>query len=520
MQYEEIDWAGARPCSATLAVEQKLTISIGKLVGGSTSIIRGNRDRPEYIKQSAYAMQIKNARDGHVVLYDVAARRGWLVDGASALLHLVRTQVVREPYGQSGSLFNNLMFNDSTFCHPEIDGGPNAAADILTEEGNMKHIILREFDSYVEEGTSLPRLEAIPLPGEHSSKELNNPLQNAVPKSGEGRKAIYKITCMRELVSQTWSTLERIYDRQTEIATTHTTKELQNPFQTTLEGYEFMDIVSGEHTLHRRTINLQSNGTAWVDLARRMNAVVLFGQHFGHIYKPADKVGKLICNKWETVPPGHEFLAAPISLLKEIKLRNWRKGKVAKVSSEITEGLFWSLSKDAFKTCGPDCKHTFSRVQQIRCSTSEGMLTKTSSGRDDPQEFNNFADIHGAVLFGNNSNFDPSKLKPWSPKEGHAEGYDYDSGVGSSIQDSSHAISSTASSGGMELDSQASPPSTCSTIPSPSQSDQIERTDLTTQDDSTSTQVLRTKRKHIAALLNRLYQTRMMLSHSNGGVKR
>jgi hypothetical protein len=81
-------------------------------------------------------MQIKNARDAHVVLYNVAAQRGWLVDGASALLHLVRTQVVRERFGRSGSLFNRLRFNESIFHHPKIDGGPNAAADILTEEGN------------------------------------------------------------------------------------------------------------------------------------------------------------------------------------------------------------------------------------------------------------------------------------------------------------------------------------------------------------------------------------------------
>jgi hypothetical protein len=63
-------------------------------------------------------------------------------------------------------------------------------------------------------------------------------------------------------------------------------------------------------------MSLQLNGAAWVALARRMNAVVLFGQYFGDIYKPADNIEKLICNKWETVPPCHEFLAALIFLLK------------------------------------------------------------------------------------------------------------------------------------------------------------------------------------------------------------
>jgi hypothetical protein len=51
--YGKIYWAGARKCSAGLALEQKLTISVSKIVGVSGSIVRGNRDRPEYIKQSA-----------------------------------------------------------------------------------------------------------------------------------------------------------------------------------------------------------------------------------------------------------------------------------------------------------------------------------------------------------------------------------------------------------------------------------------------------------------------------------
>lgn len=236
MKYGEINWAGAPECSAGLAVEQKLTISISKIIGVSGSMVRGNKDKPVYVEQSTYPMQIKNARNIYVVLYDVTTHRGWLADGASALLHLVRTQVVREPYGDAGSLFNNLIFNGSTFIHPGIDGGPNAAAEILKEDRNMKHVILREFVSYSNETM------------------LTNPPRNEMPGPDEVRKEIYKTTCLRELVSQTWSTLEHIYDRQIEIATTHNTKELQNPFRTTLEGYEFMDIVSGERILTRRSV--------------------------------------------------------------------------------------------------------------------------------------------------------------------------------------------------------------------------------------------------------------------------
>src|SRR4029077_18833921 len=105
MAYDKIEWTGAKRCSSGLAVEQKLTISVGKIIGGSGSVVRGSRDKPEIVKHSTYSAQIKNARNILVLLYDVATRRGWLVDGAGALLHLVRTQVVREPYGGTGSRF-------------------------------------------------------------------------------------------------------------------------------------------------------------------------------------------------------------------------------------------------------------------------------------------------------------------------------------------------------------------------------------------------------------------------------
>ena len=439
MGYGQIDWAGARVCSAGLAVEQKLTISVSKIVGGSVNFGRGTKDKPALVEHSAYSMQIKDARNIYVVLYDVAARRGWLADGASALLHLVRTQVVREPYGSADSLFNNLTFNKFEFNHPEINGGPNVAADVLKEDRNMKHIILSEFDSYSDEKIAVPRLAAASTAGEPFTKETNNPSGDGMPDSGEGRREIYKTTCLRELVSQTWNTLQHIYDRQIEMTTNHTAKELQNPFRTTMEGYEFMDIVSAEHVLTRRTISLQSNGAAWVGLTRRIHAITLFGQHFGDMYKLTENVRRLTCENWKTVPQGYEYLAAPISLLKEIKLNSWKKGKVSKDSSEIAEGLLWSPSEDRYNICGSSCRHTFNRVQQLHSSTPAAMLDKFGLGKKYPRNADGFAEIDGAVVFGNNSDTD-------APMEVRTETDYSDSGIGSSVQTSSQAYSATESS--------------------------------------------------------------------------
>ena len=484
MKYSEIDWAGAGVCSAGLAVEQKLTISVSKVIGGSGNILRGNKDKPVYVEQGEYSVQIENARSINVVLYDVTTQQGWLTDGASALLHLVRTQVVRKPYGGSKSVFNNPEFNSSSFHHPGIDGGPNTAVEALTEDRNMKHIILREFGSYSDDKVTVSRLRAVSMASEHSNNNASNLSGDEMPNPSEGRKEIYKSTCLRELVSQTWITLEHIYDRQIEIATTHTTKELQNPLRTTLEGYEFMDIVSAKHILTRRTVGLRSNGAAWTGLTRRINAITLFGQNFGDIYKPSENMTTLICEKWRSVPRGQEYLTVPISLLKDIRTNSWREGKVSEDSREIAEGLCWSLLEHTYDTCGSSCKHKFNRVQQLHSSTPALMLDKLGLGKKDRWEAGNFAEINGAVLFGNNSNLDVGKLGPFPPAEAHTdtEGDHDDSGLGSSLQDSSRATSATEGSSGEDLELHASPPSGINTRISPSPLDQTVDTNIFTQD--------------------------------------
>jgi hypothetical protein len=73
VEYDKINWAGAKKCSPGLAIEQKLTISVSKILGGSVNAVRGNRDKPEYVKHSTYAIQISHARNIYVVLYDVEA---------------------------------------------------------------------------------------------------------------------------------------------------------------------------------------------------------------------------------------------------------------------------------------------------------------------------------------------------------------------------------------------------------------------------------------------------------------
>jgi hypothetical protein len=228
---------------------------------------------------SSYAEQIRSAGDISVILYDVETQIAWLVDGASALLHIVRTQIMHEPFGGKRSLFNDLTSNRSPFRHPKIDGGPDTAREILIDECNMRHVIRREFDSYAEEEVIIPQSNT-------SETYTNDASQTETSSSSKERKAIYKTTCLKELVSESWSTLEQLHDREMDAELSHATKQLRLPLKTTLDGYEYMAIVSNKRLMRRKYISLNTNGPGWIALSKQIKAITLFGRHFGDISNP------------------------------------------------------------------------------------------------------------------------------------------------------------------------------------------------------------------------------------------
>jgi hypothetical protein len=80
----------------------------------------------------------------NVVLYDVGERRGWLVDGASALLHITRTQLCSSPYAESE------LFKIDMFQHADPRGGPLAAKKALMNSGNRALVIFEEVETTIE----------------------------------------------------------------------------------------------------------------------------------------------------------------------------------------------------------------------------------------------------------------------------------------------------------------------------------------------------------------------------------
>lgn len=73
-----------------------------------------------------------------VVLYDTRDRRGWLVDGASTLLHITCTQLCSSPYAESD------LLRMGNFIHADPIGGALASKKALMETKNR---VLPIFDN-------------------------------------------------------------------------------------------------------------------------------------------------------------------------------------------------------------------------------------------------------------------------------------------------------------------------------------------------------------------------------------
>ena len=147
--------------------------------------------------------------------------------------------------------------------------------------------------------------------------------------------------------------------------TNSATKQIELPFNRPLEGYEFMDLVSGKHALQPRFVKMRSNGKSWMELLGKLHAITFFGQGFGDLYRPTEKVGKNICKDWRTVPPGHEYLSVPVSLLKRIKEYEWREGEVDLNTPEIARGIWWNPHHTTTVVCGPNCEHIITNRVQV-----------------------------------------------------------------------------------------------------------------------------------------------------------
>jgi len=297
-----------------------VTISGGQWFSAGATIAIGMKDTPPHLPRNGYFMTLKWLETKYVVLWDDAFKKGWLVNGTSALLHLVRAWL---EFSSKDNFAFHFLFDPSKM-NDSVDHRPNSAIDVLTNEENMKLAIYPGKNEGFEEEETKRKGDEI-----EESKTLK-------------RKKGYFL--FGDLVEQYYSILAQILEHQERVAGQNG-KKIKIRVRKHLEGWDFFDLATGRDPRPRVT-TLQALGYGWVDLIRSIGAVTLLGRGFGDIIRPMKFDG--MCPKWNNLPPDRYYLAASVYDLKNITTVF---GNEFASPPETVHGLVWHCPGDVVARC-------------------------------------------------------------------------------------------------------------------------------------------------------------------------
>ena len=359
-------------------VLEKVSISGGKFVTGGFTFSIGCKDMPIHVSRSAYVSKLQWISKKFVVLWDEEDKRGWLVNGISALLHLLRASLEYNSTDKFNSVF---LFKREKFQEASEQYRADSAIEVLLNSEN------KELEIYPEKRDYL-RFE--------------------------------------DRVEHFYDILEKIIDHQIEAAGQNGVK-IQLRTRKYLEGWDFKDLVTDRDPLYPHVATLQALGRGWVDFIRAIKAITLFGRGFGEMFQPAHNSDS--CAHWDKLPQGKCYLAACVSDLKEIMdLYGDQKSNPMKLSDNI----IWYNPDKVFGPCQCNEKarrKDYDPVQVLLHSAFRTILPKVK-----PVKLKD----HGAVVFGQNINykwffpdFGNPKQEKISLSSGVSETQSHDSGIGS-----------------------------------------------------------------------------------------
>lgn len=249
-----------------------------------------------------------------IVLFDTLERRSWLVDGASALLHLVRSSLQRDeddslsPYEEW--LFDAAKLQDSWPGCSSLQ----AAMKTLKNTGNLN-------------------LKLYSL-----GRDTNDD------------QAVEKFSTFRDRVLEILHSLEILVDTQKGILEKGDIRISQTMDRhKSLTGYDVLDVIEPAGRINSRIARFTTQGDGWVEMLPSFHAVTLFGQGYGNLIRPRDATS--LCSRWATVPMRKDYLCVMVVTLKMLHEEMIQRHGSTSNLGELTSKLTWTSRCPPFSTC-------------------------------------------------------------------------------------------------------------------------------------------------------------------------
>ena len=333
----------------------------------------GVKDVPLHLGRNGYILKLKWMATKYVVLWDEADKRGWLVNGTSALLHLVRAWL----HHSSQDDFAASFLFDPAKMKDAGERKPNSASRILADPDNRELVI---------------------YPGKSERCDEEEARQHAsTTEKSKTQKQKTGYFLFEDLVEQQYNLLEQIIDHQMRLAGRNGVK-LKTRVRKHLEGWDFAELAT-DHDPYPRVATLQALGYGWVDFVRSIGAITLLGRGFGDIIQPTQFDG--MCSNWRRLPTQKYYLAVSVFDLEKI-MRKFGDSRAE--PPRLVHDLLWYCPKEVIAPC--QCRmlggyiglrqqqqHHHDPVQ-IMCPTKSRLITNIR-GPGRLQE-------GGAVVFGHN----------------------------------------------------------------------------------------------------------------------
>ncbi|KAL3459821.1 hypothetical protein BJX64DRAFT_196421 [Aspergillus heterothallicus] len=334
-----IDWSNFRIAGRDCGLFD-VKIHPGKLISNPNVVALGERDRAIHTRED-YAEQILWISKRFVVLYDAEAKRSWLVDGASALLHLVRASLKED---ESYQVDDDLIYSPQNLQKlPSTIMGREAARKTLTSAANARVKI------YASSGqTFRDRVERV-----------------------------------FHILEQCFANQDRVSRERSEVP------ELNVTGRECLEGFDFMDVAMNNPEVQARAHTDPGFRPSWLALTAKIGSIILFGRNFKDLIIP--KGGNKICAGWSKVPAGADYLTVCASDLKDIIEK---RGNSKTSPSKIMDDVYWQPSDSIYDACNCD------KAEQESCNHAQALLylSDTSTVDTKPKDLKELP-FEGAVIF-------------------------------------------------------------------------------------------------------------------------
>ncbi|KAH8168652.1 gti1/Pac2 family protein [Sarocladium implicatum] len=306
-------------------VLKEATLTAGYNINAQAVADIGVRAQPLHLpKGGDYWVKINKVRQHYFLLWDEGSKRGWLINGASAMLHLLLARI---------------------------------QYDIV--QGRKLAPLVADFDDPMERFRHWKALLNLP-PDPYSPAAARHILENEANKSlpifvagDDFRKETPTFVTLFDEVNDMFSLLEQVFEHENMVRHRNGVdiKPMFRP-RKHLEGWDFIDIAERRpDPVYPRLKELPQMGKCWVDFTRGINASTLFARGFGELIEPTS--GYEVCNTLARLPSHQNLLGVCASDMKDI-LRMYSiedDDDTQNGPTEVLEGLFWIQSPDPFQDC-------------------------------------------------------------------------------------------------------------------------------------------------------------------------